>query len=171
MKTLINHLAIILIAFNLMTGCAPAGQLPIAEGQVLALSQRVTLTGVYSVLNGAQPLGKVFTNGQLSVVAWPQSGGWAWACLRFQCPDWAGQFRIFAGGNGNLTTATTFSQLAEFIKSKGFNELPKTIGPAALSASESIGGYLSQMAGALTGFMIVPVLPVPEEFQNQTIQG
>jgi hypothetical protein len=163
MKKLIEHLAIILIAFNLMTGCAPAGQLPIAEGQVLEISQRVTITGIYSVLNGAQPLGKVFTNGQLSVVAWPQSGGWAWACLRFQCQDWATQFRIFAGGNGQLTTATTFSQLADFIKSKGFDELPKTMGPAALTASESIGGYLTQMSGALTGFIVIPVMPIPQE--------
>ena len=169
MIKMIKQLALILIAFNWLTvtGCAPAGAPPIAESQVLALGQQTTNVGIYAVLNGAQKFGEVWIKNGNGVIVWPQSGGWAWACVRFDCSDWLNNFRIRAGGNGNLATWRTWSDLVAFMKSDGWTKA----GPAALTAGQSISGFLEQMAGSITGFMVVPVaLPLPEYLQDHSIQ-
>jgi hypothetical protein len=149
----------------LLQGCA-GGPIPVADGQVLALAEQSTVTGIYSVLNGAQPLGEVWVKGAQSVVAWPQSGGWAWACLRFNCEGWLGYFRFTAQGQGNVANWKTWSDLAGWMKANGWVRLPSATLPGALTAGETVAGFLSQMSGAITGFLIIPVMPAPEEVER-----
>lgn len=150
-----------------MQGCA-SGPLPIADGYVMTLAESTTVPGVMSVLNGAQPLGEVWVKGAHSVVAWPQSGGWAWACLRFNCQDWMGYFKYTAQGQGNVANWRTWSDLTAFMRSDGWTKLPSAALPTAVTAGQSVSGFLNQMAGSLTGFLVVPVMAVPT---NAEVQG
>jgi len=161
-------LGLFLLISALLHGCAPTGPLPIADGQVVALAEQTTVAGIYSVLNGAQPFGEVWVNGSQSVVAWPQSGGWAWACLRFNCDGWLGYFKFSAHGNANVANWKTFSDLTGYLRQNGWTKLPSAALPTALTAGQSVSGFLTQMAGAVTGFMIVPIVPqnLPTEVQG-----
>lgn len=164
-----EHALSLLIFFTLLVhGCAPSGPLPIADGHVMELAQQTTVTGIYAVLNGAQPLGQVWVKGAQSVIAWPQSGGWAWACLRFNCRDWLGMFRFTAQGKGNVANVSTWSDLANWMSANGWQRLAPVTLPGSLTAGETVTGFLSQMSGVITGFMIVPILPqnFPTEVQG-----
>jgi hypothetical protein len=156
-KVLEHLLSVLLACAWLLSGCAGA---PLIDGQVLALQPTTTLVGVYSALSGTNPLAHALQNGSLTVIAWPQSGGWAWVCLRCTARDPVDLFVWLTGGRGNLANASTFSGLADYLKSKGWVEVTPTL----VAAGQSVGSFLNQMAGSMTSFMVLPVIvPVATE--------
>lgn len=157
-RTMREHLTsvTILIVYLLLNGCAAAPIPPLAYGQVEPMTQQATITGIYSVLNGSEVFGEVWVKGGHVVISWPQSQGWAWACLNFKCTDPLGNFRWTAGGQANIGNWQTWSDMANFLKGTGWQKLTREVLPTAVTAGETVGGFLSQMAGAITGFMFVP---------------
>lgn len=162
MKSKICSISIlILILANLVSACA-TGPLPVADGQVLPLAQQATITGIYGVLNGAQHFGEVWVKDNRAVVAWPQTGGWAWACLRWNCSSWLSYFKFTAQGNGSIANVKTWSDLASWLSNNGWTKLASEALPTALTGAETVSGYVQQMAGSITGFVLMVPINVNE---------
>ncbi len=165
-----NWIALVL-AWNLLTACS--GGIPVGAMEILPISQQATVSGVYSVAIGAQPLGRVLENAQqLRVVVWPgakmaTSAGveqlWNYACVLRCEGDWLNQIPRYVAGPGRTVNGATMSKFVADLKAMGFRELA----PSALAAGESLSAFASQLSGAVFGFMVLPVGTIPEELLTE----
>jgi hypothetical protein len=150
---LVEHLLAFLLVC-IATGCRGV---PVAPGGVLELQPGATMAGVQSVLSGSNPYGMILVRDGVAVVAWPQSGGWAWACIKCGAADAQGLFRYLTGGKGNIADAGDFSGMVNYLKENGWQELPGAGLPAA-------GSWLAAMGGSIPSMLLLPIGKVPEEW-------
>lgn len=156
---------LLMICLFTLDGCAGSG-IPIGPAEILPITETATVSGIYAVSIGAEPLGRIMQNARtgLQVVIWPgaQSSGevlWNFACLVECKPGWDGQVTRYIAGPGRTMTWMRMSQFVEYLRQNGWVQVTG----AAVSAAESIGSAVSMMSGAITGFMVVPVMIEPTQ--------
>lgn len=161
MKTEYKLMWVLVSCWFFLNGCATGVQVGPAE--ILPISQQATVTGIYAVKIGAEPLGQVWQNARgLQVVIWPgaQAGAeqlWNFACLVECKPGWQSEVTRYLAGPGKAVTWVRMSQFIEYLRQNGWAQI--TGGSAVTSISQS----LSAMEGVITGFMVVPIVPMMDE--------
>ncbi len=106
-------------------------------------------------MSGA-PNTQLITDGKLVFALWPQGELWGGACLNCAVKDPIGQFRYLTGGRGMAMTWQTASDaVKDLVNNYGWRAIPASVASQAQAAA----GIFSQMSTALTGFLVVPVLP------------
>lgn len=155
MKIWSNWIAL-LLAVNLLVSCSA----PVGQAEILPITEQATVTGVYAVKVGAEPLGKIFENViGTQIVVWPgaQVGReflWNFACL-VRCPEgWSGELVRYIAGPGRTTTWMKMSEFVSELKANGWVEI---------SSSSAVANFAQATRGIITGFMVVPVFAVPTE--------
>ncbi len=156
-----EHFLSVFLLWIILNGCAS----PIGTAEVLPISQQATVAGVYAVKTGAEPLGRILQNANgLQVVIWPGAQGsgeqlWNFACLIECKPGWEGEVTRYIAGPGRTMTWMRMSNFVEYLKQSGWVQ----ISAASSAAVQAIGSAVQTMSGALVGFMVVPVMPIPAE--------
>ena len=147
---------VLVIGIMTLQGCAGAGN-AMLDGQILELGAGATARGLSLAMQGA-PHTHLITDGKLVFALWPQGEIWGGACLNCAVKDPMGQFRYLTGGRGMAMSWRTASDLVrELVESYGWKALP-------LAQGSTMTGWV-QMSTALTGFLVMPIVPgsIPAE--------
>jgi hypothetical protein len=163
MKKLINHLSIILIAFNFLTACSG---MPVGPNELVHISQQQTVTGVYAVKAGLQPLAQVLENPTGSqILFWPgaKNGSqvlWNMACLLRCQGDWQGEVTRYIAASGKAMTAERAGQLTRGLVESGWWRAVPLTGATLAQASAVLA---ANVAANWYTILITPVITLPEQ--------
>lgn len=158
-------LLVALILASLALGaCAPVppGGVP-PDGFVEALQPGSTSAGMVRALTG-QIDTIVLEKEGMQVLGWSQGNGWGWASLK---PAGGGMslFRAL-GGKANFASATTFSDLVEFLKEEGWKVTSGPLFKTAEEAAKFIGNHLPNMT-----ILMFPGGAIPPELLQEGPQS
>ena len=153
-----EHVLSILLVVTL-AGCASA---PFADGTVMELGVRATQIGLERALQGA-PSTHLITDGKLVFALWPVDGLWGGACINCSVGDPLGQWRYLTGGRGMAMTYRTAGEMVRYlVEEHGWQSLPA----GALARGEVFAAYVTQIGVTLTGFLVLPVGALDEQFKR-----
>jgi len=154
MKAEYRLMWLLMLCLFFLQGC---GSMPIGANEILPISQQATVTGIYAVQTGAEPLGQIWQNARgLQVVIWPgaRDGSqqlWNFACLVGDC---RGEMLRYIAGPGKATTGIRMSMFVEYLKQNGWVQVT-----GAANVTRVISEAMAVMNGVITGYMVLPIAP------------
>lgn len=157
---------VLMVALLALQGCS-AG-IPIGPAEVLPISQQATVTGIYAVQTGAEPLGQIWQNARgLQVIIWPGAASegeqlWNFACLVGDC---RGETLRYIAGPGKAVSGMRMSMFVEYLRQNGWTQVV-----GASNVARAISQAMSVMEGAITGWLVVPVV-VPASEPGAPVQN
>jgi hypothetical protein len=150
-----HALSITLVVLALVVQACSGAPLPTSGVEVLHF--QASLNIVQAALAGA-PGSQLWTNGTGQFIfAQPTSGGWGMVILSMEKSCNVPCLLALAGGRGQVLSAETMSDFMTAVQENGWT---RAAPGAVLSSLQAAGqSVLSIGADALTGIMILPVLP------------
>lgn len=154
-QKLLQHILAVWLAMNLIASCAPA---PAAlDGQVLPLHPGAVQAGIRLVQSGASGTA-IFAKDALRLVAWRVADGWGFLCFNCASADPVTDALRSAGGKGNWVNPATFSDLAAYLKARGWVSVS-----GGVSAAKPIIDTLLTTGAPVIGIGVFPVGVIPDE--------
>ena len=130
----------------LLQACAPA----MTNGAIYELGAGATARGLEMVARGEVGT-HLITDGKLVLALWPVGEYWGAACINCAAADPMAQWRQLTGGRGMVMNFKTANELVQYLKrGHGWWSVPIS------GAAQTAGYTLRSMAGAITGFLVVP---------------
>ena len=158
----------ILVLAVLVTGfLATVAQPAIQPGYVETLQLRSTFWGIQQAALG-KPDTMLLMKDQVVVFMWCVKDAWAFVGINLASSNGAVDFSGMIK-EANLVNAREMKDVADFLKTLGYNQVtPDKLPPALLTAAAQGNGWLISMAQNLITVLVVPagVFTMPEEFQQ-----
>jgi hypothetical protein len=160
-----TYMYLLVVSMLVLNSCAGGG-IPITAAEMKPITEQALVTGVASIMNGAQPLAKVLENSfGTRLLVWPgaRSGTdilWNMACLIRCNPGWQAEVTHYLVGPGQTMRAEPMSAFVQSLKNSGWREIVPTAVAVGKAVGSGVGGAVSTLTGVIIdGFTVIPVTP------------